>query len=104
MSRTTDKEDAMHHRHHLTLGLVGLMLLGGVSQSWGGPPNNDVSDANGNTAGGTNALLNNIGGYDNTAFGDGALWLGDNGLYNTAVGFGVFMNNTGNYNTAIGAQ
>ena len=42
--------------------LAGLILtLGGVSSGAGGPLNNDVSDANLNTAGGTGALVNNLG-------------------------------------------
>jgi len=53
----------MDHRPHRTLGIIALVcLLGGVSQSRGGPPNNDVSDALANTAGGTNALMSDTSG------------------------------------------
>ena len=45
----------MHHRQRRTLTILGLICLLGVSQSWDGPPNNDVSDALGNTAGGAAA-------------------------------------------------
>jgi hypothetical protein len=31
--------------------LTGLIFMLGEAPSWGGPPNNDVSDAAGNTAG-----------------------------------------------------
>jgi hypothetical protein len=34
------------------LVLTGLILMLGGAPSWGAPPNNDVSDAAGNTAGG----------------------------------------------------
>jgi len=47
----------MHRVHRLGLGTAGLMLVVWVGLSWGGPPNNDVSDNLGNTAGGTNALI-----------------------------------------------
>src|SRR5262252_1079746 len=80
------EENAMHRGPHLVLGIVGLMLLVGVSQSWGGPPNNDVSDALGNTAGGTAALFSNTTGLYNTAFGFNALVSNSSGIYNTATG------------------
>src|SRR5262245_38348550 len=67
------KEKRMHRVNRLIGGVVGGVLLLGVGLSWGGPPNNDVTDAQGNTAGGTNALMNNTTGVDNTAFGYGAL-------------------------------
>ena len=38
------------------LVIAGLVLMLGVTPSWGGPPNPTASDANGNTAGGTGAL------------------------------------------------
>ena len=41
----------MHRTARLVRGIVSLMLVVGVSRSWGGPPNNDVSDALGNTEG-----------------------------------------------------
>ena len=93
----------MHRRHHLTLGLVGLMLLVGVGQSWGGPPNHDVSDAVGNTAGGTDALLHTTTGIYNTAFGDNALTSNTIGANNTAVGNNALHQNiSGNFNLALG--
>ena len=80
--------------HHLARAVAGLIFtLGGVS-SWGaGPPNNDVSDSFGNTAGGTNALVNNTPtscvacGRANTAFGGSALQRNTTGSNNTATGF-----------------
>ena len=43
----------MHRNYRLAGGVMSLVLLLGVGLSWGGPPNNDVSDAMGNTAGDT---------------------------------------------------
>ena len=37
----------------VVLGIVIVVFLGDVGLSWGGPPNNDVSDAQGNTASGS---------------------------------------------------
>jgi hypothetical protein len=54
------------------LVIAGLILLLGTGPSWGGPPNPTESDANGNTASGTGALLNVSSGNRNTAFGVGA--------------------------------
>ena len=60
---------------HLLIMLTGLGLLLGVTPGWGGgPPNPTMSDAYGNTAGGTGALLKNapdtmLDGNGNTAFG-----------------------------------
>ena len=51
------------------LVIAGLVFLLGVTPSWGGPPNPTASDANANTAGGTNALLNVTSGTVNTAGG-----------------------------------
>src|SRR5262249_45561240 len=119
MARTPDKEDTMHRRHHLTLGLVGLLLLGGVSQSWGGPPNPTPSDPIGNTASGTsalghltnavqntasgvNALFSNTTGNDNTASGAQALHSNATGYGNTAVGHSALLNSTRSRNTAVG--
>jgi hypothetical protein len=49
--------------------LVALCFMLGAAPSFAGPPNNDVSDAGRNTAGGSGALFNNSTGVDNTAFG-----------------------------------
>ena len=38
--------------------IAGLVLVLGVTPSWGVPPNPTPSDSDGNTAGGTNALAN----------------------------------------------
>ena len=64
---------------HLASIVAGLVFTLAGASSWGaGPPNNDVSDSFGNTAGGTNALVNNtptgnVRGTANTACGDNAL-------------------------------
>ena len=55
--------------------IAGLVLMLRITLSWGGPPNPTPSDGNGNTAGGTNALVNvTIDGGLNTAFGSVALF------------------------------
>ncbi len=84
--------------------VASLMLILGTTPSWGaGPPNNDVSDVTGNTAGGTGALFNNAGG-NNTAFGFGALQLNTTSSNNTATGSGALgRNTTGQANTAFGS-
>jgi hypothetical protein len=83
--------------------IAGLILMLGGAPSWGAPPNNDVSDAAGNTAGGTGALQNTTGGFYNTADGFGALQNNTTGFGNTATGGYVLFNNiTGGINTASG--
>lgn len=87
----------------LVIAVAGLTLTLEVAPSWGGPPNNDVSDANRNTAGGTNALLNTTG-FDNTGFGAFALFNNTTGNSNTASGVdALHSHTTGNANTASGA-
>ena len=79
-----------------------ILILGGTS-SWGGPPNNDASDAAGNTAGGSGALFSNTTGSNTTASGFYALVNNTIGSNNTASGFYALVNNTiGSNNTAIG--
>src|SRR5215470_9359832 len=103
--------------------VVGLFftLGGGVSRA-DPPPNNDIS-AQGNTAGGTEALALNTTGINNTAFGYRVLWEGLTpslptggasalqytfGSNNTANGFAALHGQARNFggddnNTAIGA-
>src|SRR5215471_19840674 len=88
------KEKRMHRVSCLAGGVAGLVLLLGVGLSWGGPPNNDVSDAQGNTAGGTGALGAVTTGADNTAFGDAALSSNNSGSRNNAFGVDALFNNT----------
>ena len=105
-----------------TVVVAGLCFTLGETVSWGGPPNNDVSDAQGNTASGTGALQNNTSGtnntasgfealvsnttgFANTASGADALFSTTTGSFNTASGFiALFSNTTGNWNTAAGAN
>jgi len=83
--------------------LAGLILMLGGAPSWGAPPNNDVSDAAGNTAGGTGALFSNTQGFANTANGYLTLYANTTGSYNTASGaYALDANTTGSNNTAIG--
>ena len=85
--------------------LTGLILMLGGAPSWGAPPNNDVSDAAGNTAGGTGALFSNTTGSFNTADGFDALVSNTTGTLNTASGaFALFSNTTGGFNTASGVD
>src|SRR5215831_8791331 len=87
--------DRWFHRH------VGRHTeLGG-----GAPPNNDESDALGNTASGTGALQNNTTGAANTADGAFALFANTTGGSNTASGAeALFSNISGFFNTASGAE
>jgi hypothetical protein len=95
--------------------LAGFVLLLTNTPSWGQTPtcahpgcNPTASDANGNTAGGTNALLE-VGSFgpvsSNTAFGDGALGVNKTGNLNTATGSQALSGNlAGGFNTASGAN
>jgi hypothetical protein len=74
-----------------------------VAPSRAGPPNNDVSDSLGNTAGGTGALQSNTTGYQNTAWGYFALRQNTTGYLNSGFGFqALAANTTGYWNTAFG--
>src|SRR6185295_3668261 len=85
------------------LVVAGLILMVGVTPSWGGPPNPTASDAADNTAGGTNALRDVTGGFSNTAFGFAALLLNTTGSQNIATGSHALLGNTtGVHNTATG--
>jgi trimeric autotransporter adhesin len=98
----TDREDSMLRIPSLTLGIVGLVLLLGSSQSWAqtGYP---ALTATENTAYGTDTLTSNIG-YNNAAFGFSALYANTVGNYNTATGSEALTSNTGGKsNTANGA-
>jgi len=84
--------------------VTGLVLILGISPSWGEPPNPTGSDANGNTAGGTNALLNVTTGTVNTGFGSSALFFNTTGNNNSACGANALEQNiTGSRNTASGS-
>jgi hypothetical protein len=77
-----------------TLAVLRLVCVFWVSVSWGGgPPNPTPSDSLGNTASGTNALVNNINGTSNTS-----------GTANTAQGANALANNNGTGNTATGSN
>jgi hypothetical protein len=70
-----------------------------------GIPAPDASNANGNTAEGTQALFSNTTGNANTAIGVGALYKNTTGVSNTATGMAALGSNTGGFsNTAIGAK
>jgi hypothetical protein len=84
---------------------VFLFLYALGSQAiWAAPPNPTASDARGNTAGGTNAVVNVTTGSNNTGFGLSALQRNTIGDFNTASGYAaLFFNTTGDHNTASGA-
>lgn len=87
----------------ISIIVAGLALPLGVVPSWAGPPNNDVSDARGNTAGGTGALFSNTTGYNNSAWGLDALQNNTTGAMNTAFGSQALQfNTTGVANAAVG--
>jgi Chaperone of endosialidase len=82
-----------------------VLLLLGFNTAWGvSPPNPTASDADGNTAGGTDALVNvTTSGAFNTAFGKQALAFNTSGSFNTSIGAdALFFNSGGGDNTAIG--
>jgi Chaperone of endosialidase len=79
-------------------------LFSFVSSEAGIPPA-DASNANGNTAEGTQALFSNTTGNANTAIGVGALYKNTTGVSNTATGMAALGSNTSGFsNTAIGAR
>jgi hypothetical protein len=67
-------------------------------------PAPDGGYANGNTAEGTQALLNITTGAWNTAIGSQAMFGTTTGSSSAAVGFRALKNNNGDYNTAVGSQ
>src|SRR5271167_4551786 len=96
--------------------LTGLGLLIAGSPAWAVTPvckapgcNPTASDGFHNTAGGTDALLNDTTGPEgdgsyNTAFGNDALFSNTFGNYNAANGaLALYSNTTGRINTATGA-
>src|SRR5262245_16162905 len=87
--------------------VAGLIMLMSITPSWGQDQtyNPTASDNDGNTAGGSSALLQVQTGSDNTAFGRAALFNNLNASNNTAVGADALgLNSTGNSNTADGAS
>src|SRR4030095_11620779 len=79
-------------------------LFSFVSSEAGIPPP-DASNANGNTAEGTQALFSNTTGNAHTAIGVGALYKNTTGTGNTATGMAALgSNTTGFANTAVGAR
>ena len=86
-----------------TLGIAGLLLLLGSGLAWAGPPNPTASDNAGNTAGGSSALINNMGSR-NSAFGADALNSNTTGDGNSAFGTAALANNNGYFNSAFGVD
>ena len=89
--------------------VASLVMLLNITPSWGQLVNPTDSDNNGNTAGGTEALIKVVegpmGGFNNTGFGENALSLTTTGSNNTAYGFfAMSLNAVGSNNTAVGAD
>ena len=85
-----------------SIALGALVAVVGIAYA-AQPPNVVASDAAGNTAMGTNALLNLTDGTYNTAVGFYALGANTTGTSNTAAGlYALGGNTTGGYNTAAG--
>lgn len=83
----------------LIAALVAIVGIAYAAQ----PPNVVESDVYGNTAMGTEALLNVTSGGGNTASGAAALFSNTTGSFNTASGYAaLYQNTTGIENTAIG--
>ena len=92
----------MHRVWSKAVVVAVLVLMLERGWSWGAPPNNDVSDSLGNTAGGSGALESNTTGSNNTALGTFALQ-SNTGSHNTIGGYGALLHNTsGGDNTAVG--
>jgi hypothetical protein len=73
----------------LTLAMSATLSIGGASKAW----------AQRNTAFGTNALLNNTSGMDDSAFGFQALLSNTMGYFNTASGVNARSGNTIGFKT-----
>ena len=83
--------------------LALLVLLLQTTPGWSAPPNPTDSDADFNTAGGTDALDAITTAVMNTAFGYHGLVSNTTGDFNTAVGSEALSHNTtGSFNTACG--
>jgi Chaperone of endosialidase len=82
--------------------VFSLSTVGGAVQA-AQPPDVVQSDAYGNTAMGTDVLLEQTAGYYyNTGAGYLALYLNTTGQYNTAFGTAALLENAASYNTAVG--
>jgi trimeric autotransporter adhesin len=104
-------EASMNSITRLVAVVAGLVCMFHSTSTSGGTINPTASDANFNTAGGTNALQNlstgtcgSTAGCSNTAFGYEALDANTTGSDNTACGaFTLINNTTGGFNTAVGS-
>lgn len=86
-----------------TLFSVIFCLLVAVTPVNAAGPPNPTPSVDGNTAGGSGALINNTTGSNNTAFGFSALRSNTTGSNNTASGLqALYSNTTGSSNTASG--
>jgi hypothetical protein len=93
----------MNRTASLAMLFATLIMLLSITPSSSGPPNPTDSDANLNTAGGTDALNAVTSGERNTAFGYQGLSYLTTADNSTAVGTQALVNNTSDsFNTAIG--
>jgi Chaperone of endosialidase len=82
--------------------LCALSTVGGIAHATQ-PPDVVQSDTYGNTAMGSGALYEQNSGYGwNSGAGYLALYLNQTGQYNTAFGAGALLENDASYNTAVG--
>jgi hypothetical protein len=89
----------------ISLSIAAVLFALGSSAAVAGTWNPTSSDANSNTAGGSNALGSIAGGASNTAFAYGALYKNTTGYMNSAFGVYALLNNSTGYgNTAMGMQ
>jgi hypothetical protein len=84
---------------------VAALAIGAGTSHGAQPPDQVSSDPTGNTAMGTNALMNlTSGSLNNTAAGEVALARNTTGQFNTAFGNGALeFNSTASFNTAVGS-
>src|SRR5262245_60439852 len=100
---SSHEEKRMHRSYRLAGGIISLVLLLGVGQSLGRPLNTTTIDVLGNTAVGTNALVNTTTDAQNTTFGFQEMTTMTTGIHNTAVGHNALVNaTTSNNNVAVG--
>ncbi|HSY96635.1 MAG TPA: tail fiber domain-containing protein [Steroidobacteraceae bacterium] len=93
----------MIHASKISTVVIGVLAVLSTSAFAAQPPDVVVSDAQQNTAMGTDALLNLTTGNSNTAAGEFTLSNDTTGSSNTAAGyFALYSNTTGSTNTAFG--
>ena len=90
-------------RQNLIHILIGIVCIGLLPRAQAVVPPPDGGYPNFTTAEGTNALQNLTTGAANTGLGWRALFSAGDASFNTGVGAGALVLNTGDSNTAVGA-